>query len=76
MNAERLILESLHLVHPRMLTERVLRSDLRVAGIDMSLTDLRGHIGRLEEKSQVVVVKDDDATRIKITSDGIARLAE
>lgn len=76
MNVERLILESLHLVHPRMLTERVLLSDLSIAGEPISLTDLRGHLKKLEAKSQVTVVTGEDATRIKITSDGIARLAE
>ena len=76
MNPERLILESLHLVHPRMLTERVLHSDLSVAGVTMSMTDLRGHLKRLEDKGQVTVVTGEDATRIKITPDGIARLAE
>jgi hypothetical protein len=76
MNIERLILEDLHLSHPRMLTERVLLSDLSNAGVPVSMTDLRGHLRKLEEKSQVIVVTSEDATRIKITSDGIARLAE
>lgn len=76
MNIERLILEALHLVHPRMLTESVLLSDLRIMGAKISLTDLRAHTARLETKSQVTVVTGEDATRIKITPDGIARLAE
>jgi hypothetical protein len=76
MKPERIILESLSLVHPRMLTETVLLSDLRVQGMQMSLTDLRGHLGRLESKSQVTVVTGEDSTRIKITQDGIARLSE
>ena len=76
MNPERLILESLHLVHPRMLTERVLQSDLTIAGVSMSITDLKGHLQRLETKSQLTIVTGEDATRIKITPDGIARLAE
>lgn len=76
MNIERIILESLNLVHPRMLTESVLLSDLRVEDVKLSLTDLRGHLLRLEQKDQVTIVTGEDSTRIKITSQGIARLAE
>lgn len=76
MNPERVILEGLQLVHPRMLTESVLRSDMQLQLGAMSLTDLRKHLSTLEAKGQVVIVKGEDATRIKITSDGIARLSE
>lgn len=76
MNPERLILEALNLVHPRMLAKAVLRSDLRVNGVNLSETDLNGHLGRLEAKEQVTIVTGEDATRIKITAAGIARLAE
>lgn len=76
MNTERMILEALNLVHPRLLAEPVLRSDLRISGIKLSETDLRGHLDRLEGKQQVTIVTGEDSTRIKITPDGIARLAE
>lgn len=76
MKLERYILEALSLVHPRMLAENVLLSDLKIEGLQISLTDLRGHLGRLESKKQVTVVTGEDATRIKITPDGLARLSE
>lgn len=76
MSTQRQILEALHTAHPRMLSETVLLSDLRVQGIKISLTDLRGELRRLEEKEQAIIVNGEDATRIKITQAGIARLAE
>lgn len=76
MNIERLILEDLNLVHPRMLTTTVLSSDLRVNGTALSETDLSGHLQRLEAKGQITVVTGEDSTRVKITAAGIARLAE
>lgn len=76
MNLERLILEKLNDVHPRMLTENVLWSDVRMEEAATSLTDLRNAVRKLESKNQVVVVTGEDSTRIKITTDGIARLAE
>ena len=76
MKLERLILEKLNLVHPRMLTENVLWSDVRLEEPGTSLTDVRNTVRKLEVKSQVVVVTGEDSTRIKITQDGIARLSE
>lgn len=76
MNPERAILENLNLVHPRMLSESVLRSDMQIQLGAMSLTDLRKHLAALEAKGQVVIVTGEDVTRIKITAAGIARLAE
>lgn len=76
MNLERNILDKLNLVHPRMLTENVLLNDVRMDARDTSLTDLRQATEKLEIKGQVVRVTGEDATRIKITTDGKARLAE
>lgn len=76
MNLERLILDKLNLVHPRMLSEHTLWSDVRLEESGTSLTDLRNAVRKLEGKSQVVVVTGEDITRIKITTDGIARLSE
>lgn len=76
MNPERAILEDLNLVHPRMLAESVLRSDMQIQLGAMSLTDLRKHLAALEAKEQIVVINGEDATRIKITAAGQARLAE
>lgn len=76
MNDQRLILEKLSQVHPRMMSENVLWSALRLEIHGYSLTELRASTRILEEKSQIIVVNSDDSTRIKITADGIARLAE
>ena len=76
MNLERLILEKLNLVHPRMLSKNVLWSDCRFEDSTISLSDVQNALNKLESKSQVTVVNGEDATRIKITTDGIARLSE
>ena len=76
MNLERLILEKLNLVHPRMLSKNVLWSDCRLEESTISLSDVQNALNKLESKSQVTVVNGEDATRIKITPDGIARLSE
>jgi hypothetical protein len=76
MNLERLILDKLNDVHPRMLSETTLWSDVRLEESGTSLTDLRNAVRKLEGKSQVIAVTGEDVTRIKITTDGIARLSE
>lgn len=76
MNLERLILEKLSLVHPRMLRMQTLHSDMRMDLPDISLTDLKRHVSNLEGKTQVIVLNNDDGTRVKISTDGLARLAE
>lgn len=76
MTIERNILDKLSLVSPRMLTENVLWSDVRQDMPQASLTELRSAMRQLEAKSQIIVISNEDATRIKITTDGLARLAE
>ena len=76
MNTERIILEKLSLVHPRTMTENVLWSELRLEIHNYSLTDLRAECRKLEAKGQIVRITNEDGTRIKITTDGQARLAE
>ena len=76
MNPERCILEALAPCHPRGLRENVLKHDVRNYGAELSLTDLRRHLGTLETKGQVVIIKDEDFTLIKITAEGLARIAE
>jgi hypothetical protein len=76
MNPELAILEALKPCHPRGLREPVLHSELRVRGITMSLTDQRRHCTQLESKGHVTVIQTEDFTLIKITAEGLARLAE
>ena len=76
MNPELDILEALKPCYPRGLREPVLQAELRVRGTPMSLTDLARHCGQLESKKHVTVTRTDDFTLIKITAEGLARLAE
>jgi len=76
MNPELDILEALKPCHPRGLREPVLHSELRVRGTPMSLSDLRRHCETLESKSQVIVTRTEDFSLIKITAEGLARIAE
>jgi hypothetical protein len=76
MNPELSILEALRPCHPRGLREPVLNSELRVRGTPMSLTDQRRHCGDLESSGHVVIITTTDFTLIKITAEGLARVAE
>lgn len=76
MNHELNILEALRPCHPRGLREPVLNSELRVRGTPMSLTDQRRHCATLESEGHVTIIETKDFTLIKITAEGLARLAE
>lgn len=76
MNPELHILEALKPCLPRGLREPVLHSELRVRGTPMSLTDLKRHCEILESKGHVTVTRTEDFTLIKITAEGLARIAE
>lgn len=76
MNPELHVLEALQSSYPRGLREDVLNADLRNAGRAMSLSDQARHCRNLESKKQVTIITGQDYTLIKITPDGLARLAE
>lgn len=76
MNPELQILEALQSSYPRGLREDVLNADLGNKGYKMSRTDQERHCRNLEDKKQVTIIKGQDYTLIKITPDGLARLAE
>ncbi len=76
MNPEIQILEALKPCLPRGLREPVLNSELRVRGTLMSLTDQKRHCANLEAKGHVTVITSEDFTLIKITAEGLARIAE
>lgn len=76
MNLERNILDKLNLVHPRMLSENVLLNDARMDEPKLTLTDLRDAVRRMEAKGQLLQVQGEDVLRLKITTEGKARLAE
>lgn len=76
MNPELTILRTLQPNYPRGLREPVLNAELPNYGEGQSLTDMRRHCKNLEKKGHVTVVDGQDYTLIKITPDGLARLAE
>lgn len=76
MNPELTILRALQPCHPRGLRENVLKNEVPNHGDALSLTDLRRHCGNLETKKQITIVGGEDFTLIKITADGLSRLAE
>ena len=76
MNPELHVLEALQSSYPRGLREDVLNADLRNVGRAMSLTDQKRHCRNLESKKQVTIVEGQDHDTIKITPDGLHRLAE
>jgi hypothetical protein len=76
MNPELTILRALQPCHPRGLRENVLRMELPNYGGGLSLTDLKRHCTMLEAKGHVTVTATEDFTLIKITAEGLARIAE
>ncbi len=76
MNPELYILEVLQSSYPRGLRVGVLNEDLYNAGRQISLTEQHRHCRNLERKGQVTIISGQDHTYIKITPDGLARLAE
>lgn len=76
MNPELNILNALRPCYPRGSREPVLHAELQNRGTPMSLTDQRRHCTTLEEKGHVTIVRTEDFTLIKITAEGLARLAE
>ncbi len=76
MNPELTILRALQPNYPRGLRENILKNEVPNYGPELSLTDLRRHCKNLEERGHVTIVDGQDYKLIKITPDGLARLAE
>jgi hypothetical protein len=76
MNPELTILSALQPCHPRGLREPVLKNAVPNYGDALSLSDLRRHCANLEAKGHVTITATEDFTLIKITAEGLARLAE
>jgi hypothetical protein len=76
MTPELHILEALRPCYPRGLREPILSSELRLRGTPMSLTDQRRHCGSLESAGEVTIIATKDFKLIKITAEGLARIAE
>ncbi len=76
MNPELYILDALQSSYPRGLRVEVLNGDLNDSGRRISLTEQHRHCRNLERKGQVTIISGQDHTYIKITPDGLGRLAE
>jgi len=76
MTPELTILHTLQPCHPRGLREPVLKQELPNYGEALSLTDLRRHCENLERKGHITITTTEDFTLIKITAEGLARIAE
>ena len=76
MNPELIILNALQPCYPRGLRPDALNATLRIGGNKISLTDQDRHCRNLEAAGHLIIVAGQDYTLIKITPDGIARLAE
>lgn len=71
------ILASLRLVHPRMLPLDALWAEIRMSAVpEPTRAQFNQDLRILEDKGHIIVTKDDDRTRLKITADGIARHEE
>lgn len=75
MTPELAILDALQPNYPRGLREETLNADMRLAGTSMSLSDQARHCRNLEAKKQVTITEGEDYTLIKITPEGLSRLA-
>lgn len=76
MNAERTILNSLNLVHPRMMAVGTLWSEVRMDAEGLTYSEFKAALSTLEQKGQVVCVSGEDRNKAKITDAGRARLLE
>jgi ABC-type cobalamin transport system ATPase subunit len=76
MNLERIILNALDLVHPRMMPTGTLWSEVRLDADEASYTEFQAALTHLERKGQVVVITGEDRNKAKITDAGRARLLE
>lgn len=72
------ILTSLRRLHPRMMLQDELLAEVRMAFVERpTAADLNHALRELEEElGQIIVVKGEDRTFVKITPDGIARHEE
>lgn len=78
MNLQLTILSKLRLVHPRMLPMETLWAETHMSLVPKpSRSDFNQALRELEDiKKQIVVVKNEDIEKVRITADGIARHEE
>lgn len=76
MNPELTILKILKGAHPHMINTGTLWSEVLMADQAIVYSAYKSALRALEEKEQVVVITGEDRNKAKITTDGLARLAE
>jgi hypothetical protein len=76
MNVERTILSNLNRAHLGIMTSTTLWSEVKLDEPGSTYTGFKAALEELEIKEQVVVVKGEDRTKVKITDAGKARLLE
>ena len=73
---ERIILNNLDNIAPRMMAESVLWNEVHLDDGSVNFTSFRNALSSLQEKGQAVVIDGEDRSKVKITQAGTARLAE
>ena len=76
MNLELIILEILEGAAPRLLKRKVLFSQAALETDGLTESAFSQAITLLDRKKQIWIDAGEDVTRIKITPDGLARIAE
>lgn len=69
------ILTALETANPRMLKRTVLQADVTLAVDSFSMTTFDRALVVLEQKGQIRLYPGEDVQRVKITDDGLDRLA-
>ena len=73
---ERTILEDLEEAHPRMLKLTTLHASVSLKADDFTVAGFERAIRVLERKGQIRVFAGEDVKRVKITDEGLSRLAD
>ena len=73
---ERIILNNLDNIAPRMMAVGTLWSEVHLDDDSVNFTAFKKALTSLQEKGQAVVIDGEDRNKVKITQAGAARLAE
>ena len=76
MNLELALLEKLETAHRRLLKRSVVLAELSLELDAVTETDFARALIQLDRKRQVWIDQGEDVTRLKITPEGLARIAE
>lgn len=71
-----IILEDLEEAHPRMLKQSTLQASVSMKVDDFTVAGFERALRVLERKKQIRVFAGEDVKRVKITDEGLSRLAD